>query len=288
MQMGMQICAETGQDPHRAHALEGGCELEPVHAPGALGAAEGLVELAMAGERSREAHALATSAQKMMHNAPRPRVAFTDSGSVIQKLKRAAAEQGRGPKELSIFGPDWSWVASNDKVVAVMIPHRALWEYLKIDLTTLTDVRILAGPIPLLHFLELTVDWADDQCAEIVLHPSQVPLLRTLILISTPALEIKFPWTRLTSLTLRIVDTPDCVPVLVQTGADSNLVHCELYVGFGAEKLEPRRDITLRCLESLIMIHFSGEYDPATNLFPTFIVPALRRLGIYIEIWLYT
>ncbi|KAJ7623933.1 hypothetical protein DFH06DRAFT_758418 [Mycena polygramma] len=159
----------------------------------------------------------------------------------------------------------------SNALVDVVIPHRARWQYLEIDVEA-KNLRIFDGPMPLLRHLELVVEPGSG--TGISLHG--MPVLRTLVLHNIDALEITFPWTQLTSLTLPAAHPSMCVPILVQT---QNLVHCELSLTvYLLDVAEPPQDIQLPCLESLTLIHDSG--DPATDFLPTLVVPELRNLEI--------
>ncbi|KAJ7623915.1 hypothetical protein DFH06DRAFT_758251 [Mycena polygramma] len=163
--------------------------------------------------------------------------------------------------------PDVGW--ASDELVDAVIPHRARWQYLKIDLGV-ENLRILDGPMPLLRHLEVAL--ADGTPESVSLH--EVPLLRTVALDDVAALRVVLPWAQLTSLTLLNVYPSECVPILIQA---HSLVHCELDLCFDEFGIGPRRDITLPYLESLVFTDAGGS---ATDLLPTLIIPALRNLKI--------
>ncbi|KAJ7817830.1 hypothetical protein B0H13DRAFT_2683031 [Mycena leptocephala] len=156
-----------------------------------------------------------------------------------------------------------------DEMLAAVVPHRARWEYLELYFPS-SDLRIIDGPMPLLRYLELFLNFPVEAIAF-----REVPLLRTAVLNNDAALSVVLPWAQLTSLTLLRVYPCECVPVLQKT---PNLVRCELEVWFDSDNDQPGPDITLPCLESLTLVETAdGE---VTGFLETFIVPALRRLEI--------
>ncbi|KAJ7623944.1 hypothetical protein DFH06DRAFT_1481783 [Mycena polygramma] len=171
------------------------------------------------------------------------------------------------------LGTNKDW-ASNELVDAV-IPHRARWQYLKVDVEV-ENLRIFDGPMPLLRILELLVEtgpFASGAVADVA--RQEMPMLRTLVLKNAAALQVTFPWTQLTSLTLYAMRPSECAPILIQT---QNLVHCKLEVyreGISSSSTEPRWDIPLPFLQSLALIDCG---IPAKDFLRNFIVPALRSL----------
>ncbi|KAJ7623937.1 hypothetical protein DFH06DRAFT_1446606 [Mycena polygramma] len=169
------------------------------------------------------------------------------------------------------LGTESLW--ASDALVDVVIPHRARWQYLKIDIEA-ENLPIFDGPMPLLRHLELMVEPGSG--TGISLHASGMPMLRTLVLRNIDALEITFPWTQLTSLTLPAAHPSKYVPILVQT---RNLVHCELRATvYLLDVAEPPQAIRLPRLESLTFIQVGGA--PVTEFLLTLVVPALRTLEI--------
>ncbi|KAJ7629759.1 hypothetical protein DFH06DRAFT_1338184 [Mycena polygramma] len=160
---------------------------------------------------------------------------------------------------------------ADDKLVEAIIPHRARWEHLKIDFH-MDNFQLFGGPMPLLRHLALVLGHGSDD--EISLH--NVPLLRTVALNSPAVTRTALPWAQLTSLTLLPSEASACVSVLERT---PNLVHCELHLFFPSpSNIDVRRDITLKCLECLVLMDYAG---PAkADFLPTFVVPALRSLRI--------
>ncbi|KAJ7159929.1 hypothetical protein C8R43DRAFT_993920 [Mycena crocata] len=161
-----------------------------------------------------------------------------------------------------------------DKVLAAILPHRARWEHVSFDIDE-AQFHIIDGPMPILRDLQFKAN-------TFAIGPFVVrdaPLLRRATLWDFPYAHNLLPWSQLTSLTLVCKNPRDCTPVLEQT---PNLVHLTL-VTLVYEGEEPRRerDITLACLESLVLLQHSNiDEEPATQYVDTLIVPALRRLQV--------
>ncbi|KAJ7866360.1 hypothetical protein B0H13DRAFT_2281471 [Mycena leptocephala] len=158
-----------------------------------------------------------------------------------------------------------------DEFLAVVVPHRARWEHLELEDTSLACLPIIDGPMPLLRHLNLSLYDSFTDAPEVFAF-RDAPLLRTVILSPDAASSIILPWAQLTSLTLFNVYPRECVPILQKT---TNLVHCKLEVSFDSGNDEPGLDITLPYLESL-----SIDQYPVTDFLEKFIVPALRSLKI--------
>ncbi|KAJ6457488.1 hypothetical protein C8R47DRAFT_170584 [Mycena vitilis] len=152
-----------------------------------------------------------------------------------------------------------------------MLPHRARWAYLDIDLDE-ENLPIFDAAMPLVRHSELTTMSVEEGVLDpIGVH--QMPLLRTVVL-NELALRITLPWTQLTSLSLTSVFPSECVSILVHT---QNLVHCRLDVYFGGPN-ESQRDIVLGFLESLVLTHAGGLSE--AHFLSSFFVPALHRLQL--------
>ncbi|KAJ7145482.1 hypothetical protein C8R46DRAFT_549538 [Mycena filopes] len=104
--------------------------------------------------------------------------------------------------------------------IAAVVPHRARWEHLSVDLA-LSDLPLLSGPMPLLRSMLVTVQTFGPPTT--VVSWLEAPLLRSATLTDVTAKAIRLPWAQLTSLTLHRVFPSQCVTVLQQT---PNLVHC--------------------------------------------------------------
>ncbi|KAJ7629804.1 hypothetical protein DFH06DRAFT_710177 [Mycena polygramma] len=159
-----------------------------------------------------------------------------------------------------------------NRLIEAVVPHRTRWQHLELHLETVD--HIFAYPnYPLLQHLEITIE--DDTGGNVFLRDA--PLLRTVVFNDTAALRVIVPWAQLTSLTLFYVYPSDCVPILSQA---HNLVHCELDFFFDAFGVEPRRDIKLPYLESLVIKLTEFGKPPMTDFLPLLIIPALRNLTI--------
>ncbi|KAJ7623918.1 hypothetical protein DFH06DRAFT_1230591 [Mycena polygramma] len=166
-----------------------------------------------------------------------------------------------------------SKAGASSELMKAVVPHRARLEYLKTKLSRY-DHHLFDGPMPLLRRLDLFVHEEKPLQHDLTLR--EVPLLRTVVLNDEAVSHMILPWTQLTSLTLLRVFPSECVPVLLQT---YNLVHCRLGVCFEGRNAEPRPDITLPSLETLTLRNHNTSF-PVTDVFPSFIVPALRSLEI--------
>ncbi|KAJ6589246.1 hypothetical protein B0H19DRAFT_234246 [Mycena capillaripes] len=161
------------------------------------------------------------------------------------------------------------------KVLSIVVPHLARWEYLKLGLFQPNLPAIVNGPMPLLRHLDLSLGSDDDDSTfQPFIVFSDVPLLRTVTLDDLATHVTILPWRQLTSLTLTRLTPNGCVPHLQQA---SNLVHCELRLCFSGP-IDQLPDITLSSLESLTFADaLSG---PPIRYLETFILPALCRLEI--------
>jgi len=157
------------------------------------------------------------------------------------------------------------------EVLAAIIPHRARWEYLHLDIYP-TRLPAVEGPTPLLRHLDLCLE-AHNHSMDVVTF-RELPLLRTVILDNMAASLVVLPWVQLTSLTLIRVQPNKCVSLLQQT---TNLVHCQLSLDTsGGDSDLP--DVRLPRLESLVLNVIGPR--PVTDFLECFIVPALRSLEI--------
>ncbi|KAJ7629753.1 hypothetical protein DFH06DRAFT_709671 [Mycena polygramma] len=165
---------------------------------------------------------------------------------------------------------------NNNHFLEIMVPHRARWEYLKIDLEQ-EELPIFDAPMALLRHLDLTTPIHSDLPPPPAITMGRAPLLRTAILDDhCAALLVILPWVQLTSITLLYVYPSKFVPILTQT---PNLVYCKLVMYFGnPNDLDFQQDITLNCLESLDLSCMGGLAD--AEFLPTFVVPAVRSLKV--------
>ncbi|KAJ7187349.1 hypothetical protein C8R46DRAFT_288122 [Mycena filopes] len=169
------------------------------------------------------------------------------------------------------------WYQDHERVSqfldAVIIPHRARWEHLKLDFGDAGPLLRLGGsPMPLLLHLEVNLAYGKPFPVS-VFHDA--PLLRTVVLNFHAIAALVLPWAQLTKVVLHHVYPSDCSTVLQQT---TNLVHCEIpFLCFDVHGHSVEPDVNLPHLGSLV---FGDESDTITTYHGTFIVPALRRLHI--------
>ncbi|KAK7052166.1 F-box domain-containing protein [Favolaschia claudopus] len=157
-------------------------------------------------------------------------------------------------------------------IFGALIPHRARWEQLDLNLYNPKDLEVLDGPLPLLRTLSV---YLDDHLRNPLLLQT-VPLLRTAVLDDYGLLGLILPWSQLTSLTLRVIYSSKCVPILRQA---QNLVSCTLTI-YGLHNMPDDwiPVLTLPRLETLVFHRDSISYG--TELLSFFITPALRSLEI--------
>ncbi|KAJ7039934.1 hypothetical protein C8F04DRAFT_1085367, partial [Mycena alexandri] len=180
----------------------------------------------------------------------------------------------RYPISVTVKENDHSTVARNFVFSSAQC---ARLEYLKITLILMDPPFLgLAGPMPLLHHLELVFENMHDPDPIIF---GEAPLLRSVVLNDNAASIFVLPWAQLTSLTLDHVWLHECVPVLQQT---SNLVYCKLNLLPYNSGAVWWPDVTLSCLKSLSLV--PGGDDKEIKYLETIIVPALRELQIEEEI----
>ncbi|KAJ7186642.1 hypothetical protein C8R46DRAFT_277224 [Mycena filopes] len=160
-------------------------------------------------------------------------------------------------------------------LIATVVPHRARWEHLSVDLA-LSDLPLLSGSMPLLRSILLTVQSFTPPTTVVSLLPA--PLLRSATLNDITAKAIRLPWVQLTSLTLHRVFPSECAPILQQT---PYLVHCALTLFCDDPAADAPSQISLLHLESLTMMERQvDEALPVTGYLETFFVPALSRLRV--------
>ncbi|KAJ6571389.1 hypothetical protein B0H19DRAFT_1372493 [Mycena capillaripes] len=152
--------------------------------------------------------------------------------------------------------------------LAVLVRHRARWQYVELDLFP-SDLPTIQGPMPLLQYLRLSVCAPDNN----VIVFDDIPRLHTVVLGEYAASSVTLPWAQLTSLTLNLVYRQEYLTILQQT---SNLRHCVLYILFLAG---PPHEIALPYLESLILYHGAGKMG-MPHYPDIFALPALRTLEI--------
>ncbi|KAJ7024444.1 hypothetical protein C8F04DRAFT_1131334 [Mycena alexandri] len=159
--------------------------------------------------------------------------------------------------------------------IDLIVPHRARWEHLEINLE-LSDLPPLTASMPLLRSLFITL--GDVHFTSPTVAILEAPLLRSVRLDDVTAEAIILPWSQLTSLTLNRVYPRECVRLLQQT---PDLVYCELFLFYehypAVPEVLPR--LSLPRLETLIMLE-GQETSPVTEYLRTFAVPALSLLQV--------
>ncbi|KAJ7113029.1 hypothetical protein C8R44DRAFT_856073 [Mycena epipterygia] len=162
------------------------------------------------------------------------------------------------------------------QIFTIIVPHRARWEYLKLETTSLPDLRAIEGPMPLLRALEVCVyDNAISPAAVFRQAPRLLAFTDTRRSDDLAYAPDFLPWSQLTSVTMLDVTPDECAPILTQT---VNLVHCQLVMW--KDGLIDPPDIQLSCLQSLVLLKDRKRPTPLTHYLNTFIVPALRRLQV--------
>ncbi|KAF8150376.1 hypothetical protein K438DRAFT_1943673 [Mycena galopus ATCC 62051] len=159
------------------------------------------------------------------------------------------------------------------QILEAIIPHRARWEYLDVELAA-SDTPTFSGPMPLLRDLGLIV----HEGLDVIIPFSPAPLLRSIELRAGTPLKFALPLAQLTSLTLQLAFRDEYVEILQQT---CNLVHCELGIVFNRFpdiNLPLEHGIELPRLESFTFSEAEVP-DPARYL-DDFLVPALRSLRL--------
>ncbi|KAJ7113022.1 hypothetical protein C8R44DRAFT_234856 [Mycena epipterygia] len=163
------------------------------------------------------------------------------------------------------------------QVFAAIVPHRARWEYLKLETISLSDLRAIEGPMPLLRALQVSLyDSAISPAAVFRQAPRLLAFTEMRGYYNVTYPPDFLPWSQLTSVTLMHVMPDECAPILTQT---VNLVHCQLAMDYGDLPIH-QSDMELACLESLVLAKCRKRHVPLTHYLNTFIVPALRRLQV--------
>ncbi|KAK7052165.1 F-box domain-containing protein [Favolaschia claudopus] len=156
-------------------------------------------------------------------------------------------------------------------ISGILIPHRARWEQLDLNLDRPEHLEVLDGPLPLLRTLSV---YLGDRLENPLLLQT-VPLLRTVVLDDYGQPSLILPWAQLTSLTLRCIYPAECVSILRQT---QNLVNCDVKIWAAQLPTGRLADLTLSRLETLVFERNSdGVWSDFTQLL---IAPALRSLKI--------
>ncbi|KAJ7186638.1 hypothetical protein C8R46DRAFT_1057619, partial [Mycena filopes] len=175
---------------------------------------------------------------------------------------------------LSMRIGSWDTSLTLAELLPAVLPHRARWEYLDVNVTR-SELIAIVGPMPFLRQLNLTVESTDDFDKDPVAF-LDVPLLRNVTLHDETTWHITLPWAQITSLTLYQVYPQECSPLLVQT---CNLVHCRLYLlNINHRVVFPH--VSLPHLETLTMMAKGRGTYPVLGYLDNFVLPALLTLQI--------
>ncbi|KAJ6454599.1 hypothetical protein C8R45DRAFT_599524 [Mycena sanguinolenta] len=155
---------------------------------------------------------------------------------------------------------------------AVLVLHRARWEYVTLTVLDTAIVHTMQGAMPLLRQFEIRPHLGGPSPSPIRF--CEAPRLRSVTLWEFRSPTGIFPWSQLTSLTM--IYPRESSAILKQA---VNLVYCHLFVCDHDEDLVA--DIQLPVLESLVLAPFMDTEDaPATDFLPALITPALRTLQV--------
>ncbi|KAJ6548575.1 hypothetical protein B0H19DRAFT_1378989 [Mycena capillaripes] len=162
-------------------------------------------------------------------------------------------------------------IATTDRLLTVIVPHRARWEHVKLTIT-LSGLFPGDGDFPLLQQLEIRGNAATPP----TLSFPDMPLLRAVTLWNFDYPPRFLPWAQLTSLTLIAKQPHECTPLLAHA---TNLLYCELIL-FDDERFS-QPNVTLPYLESLVLFNLDEKDEmPVTGYLLCFIAPALCRLQV--------
>ncbi|KAJ7036940.1 hypothetical protein C8F04DRAFT_1232854 [Mycena alexandri] len=158
-----------------------------------------------------------------------------------------------------------------------VLPHRAHWQHLKLELDDSSRLRSIIGPMPQLQHLEMRLPSIGGEA--VALH--DVPLLHAVSLTYIDLAPVILPWAQLTSLILTTVFPREYLPILEQA---SSLVYCELLIVFTGYLQFPPNVIRLPHLETLILTDKeprSGRHEQGDQGLLHFIIAhALQRLDV--------
>jgi hypothetical protein len=146
-------------------------------------------------------------------------------------------------------------------------PHRARWEYLKLDVLG-SELAVIQSSMPLLRRLDVHISFSPN-----TVQLPKLPRLCSVVLYPTAASCILcMPWVQLTSMALQYIPMDECFAILQQT---SHLVHCAVHIYYLCSHANGA-GVVLPCLKSLV---FTGQI-PRTEYLTYFTTPALRRLQL--------
>ncbi|KAJ7487301.1 hypothetical protein B0H11DRAFT_1861122 [Mycena galericulata] len=155
----------------------------------------------------------------------------------------------------------------------LIIPYRARWDVVSLQVYSLSVLFPLEDPLPQLRSLEIRISGWDPEPALTAFH--DVPRLRTATLWDFTYPADLVPWSQLTSLTLVAKSAAEITRILRGT---PQLIHCALIV-FDSGAPQPPAT-TLAYLESLVITKYAVEDPTPPAYLAAFILPALRRLQI--------
>jgi hypothetical protein len=158
-----------------------------------------------------------------------------------------------------------------ETIATAMLVHRARFQQLRLCIH-LSSLAKIAEPMPLLHWLDLSVI---DRSNSRVVAFRDASLLRTVVLRGFAASIVTLLWDQLTHLTLSGIESEHCVIILEQT---TELIECTVYFKKDHVALEDHLDVVLPCLQSLIVEILAG--GMVCGFFHSFVTPALRKLEV--------
>ncbi|KAJ7711620.1 hypothetical protein B0H14DRAFT_2645661 [Mycena olivaceomarginata] len=172
-----------------------------------------------------------------------------------------------------------------ETIATAMLVHRARFQQLRLCIH-LSSLAKIAEPMPLLHWLDLSVI---DRSNSRVVAFRDASLLRTVVLRGFAASIVTLLWDQLTRLTLSGIESEHCVIILEQT---TKLIECTVYFKKDHVALEDHLDVVLPCLQSLIVEILAGgmlevgelflEADPIQSL-KSFVLKSQCKLQ---EVWI--
>ncbi|KAJ7669395.1 hypothetical protein DFH06DRAFT_182863 [Mycena polygramma] len=191
--------------------------------------------------------------------------------SALEQRERAKAWLGRSgvlPLSIQMDRDSFPRPGALGELLGVIAAHSTRWEYIKLNLSGRHSFAV-GGALPLLFHLDI---YAYEKRSPTMAFFDDMPRLRTVIF---SHFDHPLPWSQLTSLTLIGKQPQECTPVLSHA---SSLRYCELVMYELLGELSVKSDITLPCLESLVLEPWSKHLRFPTQYILSFIVPSLRKL----------
>ncbi|KAJ7641195.1 hypothetical protein FB45DRAFT_1053764 [Roridomyces roridus] len=162
--------------------------------------------------------------------------------------------------------------APHDEALTAILLHRERWQHMELNLAA-NEVALIKGPMPLLQSLSLGVgDFEYTQPATTV---DDFPRLRAVTL-DDACHGNWLPISQLTSLTFDDVEPDNYLPLLQDA---VNLVRLHL-IDCDTDVLPPQCSVKLDRLETLVVVSTFSWDSGASQIFETFILPALRTLHV--------